>query len=833
MVGRKRNPALSEQHLSNGGFLRLASCRYDAFLYLHDSSGRRLRVAQLPQAMLAEAFDEWVTTLLGTWSAEPDQLSPDFIRAAKAFLVDRALHAEDTLNAASNDTVNDASNDTVATAERKSAEDATLKATAEPCIDFDELRRDILAELGDVGPAAAAAAQAAGDWETATASNTSGMFPQKRLRRSIQRFDPACAERGGGGWSQYDISRIGQRHARVHEKSYEEVRAEASELRLLMDSIAKLIKLPDRNINAVMERVAAVVLQQAAYEEVDEASRSEEAQVGDEDAGASGNEADRATSETGDGTHANRADGAVAAGSAEDVATTGAATSDIIITAGGRDCAEPRVTQAVSFRVDCRGSICLVEIRPPHEICFAGLDGQELADGVPPVLALELVQSLETAATSCSASCTIITTNTDAQPIELSFKPATTFEMMQRAHVKLRDRFVLGLEDALSNARDMHPPRAAPAPASASSSGEAAAASAVKLSARVQKGQELRELLRCVSKLHSKHKTKEADELLASAATNSISSEALAKKRAQQLRNELFTFGGLELTRHVLASFLDLSEVKLLLPERVKQARMDAADAKTARLLLEAASSFLHSVLASKGRRSDEDRNAFWASVVSLIPKDAAEKRMIKAAMRLLKVPKRVVKQAMLLRGELEDRSKGWKRITSKGHFDKVDGAIIAEAWHSDLLSTEDNFHKQTYAVYCGSCDGEESYDMHQRRAQHGNDKDALQRFKGSEFETRLRAATITDKRPAGVGGSLKLLRQYKCACIKQRNASECDCKICTLVDVFLRRWHGARHGWRTSWRKAADGSLFRPPPCTCFICSDPERSAAHMQVSG
>lgn len=76
------------------------------------------------------------------------------------------------------------------------------------------------------------------------------------------------------------------------------------------------------------------------------------------------------------------------------------------------------------------------------------------------------------------------------------------------------------------------------------------------------------------------------------------------------------------------------------------------------------------------------------------------------------------------------------------------------------------------------------------------------------------------------------MLRQYKCVCIKTRKSSECDCKICTLADVLLRRWHGARHGWRTSWRKAADGSLYRPPPCACSICACPQRYQAYMQVS-
>ena len=40
----------------------------------------------------------------------------------------------------------------------------------------------------------------------------------------------------------------------------------------------------------------------------------------------------------------------------------------------------------------------------------------------------------------------------------------------------------------------------------------------------------------------------------------------------------------------------------------------------------------------AKGRRTDDDRNAFWASIVSLMPRDIADKRMIASAMRLLKV---------------------------------------------------------------------------------------------------------------------------------------------------------------------------------------------------
>ena len=121
------------------------------------------------------------------------------------------------------------------------------------------------------------------------------------------------------------------------------------------------------------------------------------------------------------------------------------------------------------------------------------------------------------------------------------------------------------------------------------------------------------------------------------------------------------------------------------------------------------------------------------------------------------------------MRGELEDRARGWRRIVSSGHADKVDGAIISRAWHSELLSAEDNMHKESYTIYCGMCDGEEQYDVHWRRAQHGSDKDSLRAFRGSEYEAELRAATKTPSRPDGVGCSLKLLCQYKCKCIRKR----------------------------------------------------------------
>jgi len=60
------------------------------------------------------------------------------------------------------------------------------------------VRRELIAELGEVGASAAAAAAAAASAASAAAPTETPPRP-KRARKSIQRFDPVQAERGGGG----------------------------------------------------------------------------------------------------------------------------------------------------------------------------------------------------------------------------------------------------------------------------------------------------------------------------------------------------------------------------------------------------------------------------------------------------------------------------------------------------------------------------------------------------------------------------------------------------------------------------------------------------------
>lgn len=350
---------------------------------------------------------------------------------------------------------------------------------------------------------------------------------------------------------------------------------------------------------------------------------------------------------------------------------------------------------------------------------------------------------------------------------------------------------------------------------------------------RVQLGLEARDLLKEVMKLRGRHKVIDAKLLLDSGLAESrlaqSTSTATVKKRAQELRTTLFSFGGLSLTKGILAHFLNLPEVRLLLPDEFQKQQADATDAATARQLLSAAKTFINTILTKldgggthrRGRRKATDCNAFWASVAALLPRDLFEARQGRAAMRLLGISYRVAKQAVNIRSKIEDVAKGWVAIESSGHNDKVDGSIMAAYWH-EVASTEDNQHKECYRVYCGRDDaGNEQYTFHWRRAQIGTDKECFANFLTSEYGKAFRAATVTKSRPQGARGDIHLFTRMKCTCIRKRGASECDCKICSRLEVNWFRWNRARPGWR-------QGKVC----CSCKICSDETRRPKYLELS-
>jgi hypothetical protein len=212
--------------------------------------------------------------------------------------------------------------------------------------------------------------------------------------------------------------------------------------------------------------------------------------------------------------------------------------------------------------------------------------------------------------------------------------------------------------------------------------------------------------MREVSKLRAADKTRAAQAKFESAATGKAAGKRITRQRVGEMADLLFKSGGLEATRAVLEQLMARSDVAQLLPDSVATSRANTTNAKTARAMLEAAKAFFNQLMPGEkrlvkgkwaqskvhsgmtyvpehwvagGRRSLADRNAFWASAAALLPRDIFQSRGGRAAMRILGVHYRVIKQGAKLRGEMEDRGVGWKLLTTAQHRDRVDGKLIAE----------------------------------------------------------------------------------------------------------------------------------------------------------
>lgn len=96
----------------------------------------------------------------------------------------------------------------------------------------------------------------------------------------------------------------------------------------------------------------------------------------------------------------------------------------------------------------------------------------------------------------------------------------------------------------------------------------------------------------------------------------------------------------------------------------------------------------------------------------ALLPRDLFEKRMGRAAMRLLGISYRQAKMGSSSCGKIEDH--GWQLLTTATHKDKISYKEV------DLFSTTDNQNKELVRVYRGvdPVTGEQRYELHPRLAQ-------------------------------------------------------------------------------------------------------------------
>ena len=88
---------------------------------------------------------------------------------------------------------------------------------------------------------------------------------------------------------------------------------------------------------------------------------------------------------------------------------------------------------------------------------------------------------------------------------------------------------------------------------------------------------------------------------------------------------------------------------------RMCSRRQELVNANTATAMLQAVRRFFNEMLASKGHRTDVERNAFWAGVVGLMPADLIENRQGRAMMRILELQEKLEARGYVWCGQMAD----------------------------------------------------------------------------------------------------------------------------------------------------------------------------------
>jgi hypothetical protein len=80
---------------------------------------------------------------------------------------------------------------------------------------------------------------------------------------------------------------------------------------------------------------------------------------------------------------------------------------------------------------------------------------------------------------------------------------------------------------------------------------------------------------------------------------------------------------------------------------------------------------------------------------------------------------------------------------------------------------------------------------------------------------------------PGAVVGR-RQLAEARCACVKERKASQCDCEQCTQVTLSLERFNKSRSGWHAAYAATNGGK-----GCTCPLhdCSSEAAAAAAAEA--
>ena len=236
-----------------------------------------------------------------------------------------------------------------------------------------------------------------------------------------------------------------------------------------------------------------------------------------------------------------------------------------------------------------------------------------------------------------------------------------------------------------------------------------------KTTKREKNAAELRSKLKKVHRLANRGKTQEARAALAKIPNGKKLQSRSIEIAAKEMEDLLLQRGGLETVRWMLDLFFDWLIIRTAIGDHLKE-KCQRYDREACAAMVESIKHFFTGTMATRGRRTDLNRNVFYAAAAAVIPKNALENRQIRAVMRLTGLRHDAVSKAIAFRMEMDDHKQGWRLLTTNTHEDSADYTLLDTWFHSSAASTEDNEMKKQVRVGLTESEGTISYHLHNRR---------------------------------------------------------------------------------------------------------------------
>ena len=94
-------------------------------------------------------------------------------------------------------------------------------------------------------------------------------------------------------------------------------------------------------------------------------------------------------------------------------------------------------------------------------------------------------------------------------------------------------------------------------------------------------------------------------------------------------------------------------------------------DTEATTAMVDSIKAFFTGTLKTRGRRTDLDRDVFYAAAV-IVPKGLRENKQMRAVMRLTGLRHDALSKAIQFRSEMGDLGRGWKLLKTARHLDAV-----------------------------------------------------------------------------------------------------------------------------------------------------------------